>query len=394
MIQHPAINWHLFLAFCHHFIHRCTPAWNQILLRQYWNELNGSKYPKSNSTKYWMSYIEKMIQGGINRTSINRTGDITSMLNGIIVVKNLKLARNSSCEKVNSGKRLILAEVRSPRNITGAGKKEISYILTPYVHLRMNLTFIELRLVGALQCLSGRKKRWPPFEFRYPLAYIHRRTNVEFVEYVNIVQECRKHCDWKPQVEEMLCGHYPSHVRFLLYPKTILTFSPLSGSNSKLTMQFQIILIDFAVWFNLTCFWIRCPHTIPTPPTMETILDLFVIRHHQQIVFHSFRIATNRANSLLLYQNTSSQALIFDGPSFESEIIKVRQTGIGLVFGATSFLATILVIREGNQNISHVQHHFQYYSLPADNKINYTAENISTSPHITRKKGRGHVLMF
>ncbi len=121
---------------------------NEVHLRQYWK--NESQLIKSNRIKYWMSYVQRNLQNQIKRTTAN----ITSMIEILPVLRIFSLFRISSYEEV-TGDRLIFIAVGYLHKVSVSQEVKLyHYMITPHKNFNMNLTFIEFKLIGALQCLS------------------------------------------------------------------------------------------------------------------------------------------------------------------------------------------------------------------------------------------------
>ena len=336
---------------------------DNIHLTQYWKFFNRPNVTTGSSTNYWMSYIERHLQDGMNDTDFTKA----CLSQTFKILMQAKLSKYFSYGNVTSGNRLILAAV-----IPGRRTKYTKYtiIISPNITFNMNLTFTEFRLTGAVQCLHGFKHN--------------------MLEYMSIMQHttskdgvCHKRKTWRdknyPAISqckyEHLCGHYPAHIRFLLYPRTQLGFAIRQNVISTVKMLFQIISSNFATHFSFTCFWVRCIYTKPTSPNIETVMKVQLMTTYHSERYYTLRIATTHVKRLLIYQNTTIEGLVFDGPFLECDRLRGSKTDkTSLVYKATSFLVTLLQKEEIYRTT------YQYRSQPVVNRTHINFPGLITFP--------------
>ncbi len=239
----------------------------------------------------------------------------------------------------------------------------VTYNFSPHKDLRINLTIVEFKLCGALQCITGNEHIMLEYMsiHQYNIGITRRKTN-------EIRNSCAQGKGWgkyrydkKSKIYELsinknlyktcqfdrLCGHYPAHIRFLLFPKTFIKLVANKGKlESKLEMHFQITSSKFADNFNISLFWMPCDLAENAiTPYAERLVDLHLTRYyHYQ--YHLLRVVTHRIHTLIIHQIGGMGALVFDGPLFECNILTGDQMDPRKsVFETTTFQASVLLIR-------------------------------------------------
>ena len=360
----------LIRIFC--IIGLCFEEAHLIHLREYWKFKKWLNIPSTN-TKTWVRFLIKHNEVVIRSDTHSHLFGILGLLNSM---KDSPLFNGTSCRHSIPPHMLILRAVcKEPERITwNKWRKQLYpeiYHIKPERSLSMNLTFLDLKLSGALQCVSGAKHIM--YEYVSILQYNGTARSVPQQCHLNRTSlETHTECE-----HDLLCGHYPNHFRFLLYPTVILEILYQPHLTSKLTMLFQVISSDFATHFNLSCFWIRCSYSSPLGIFTEDILSLNLARLVNHVLY-SFRVVTSRVSSLIIYQMSQLPDVIFDGPFFESEVLRGRlESSIGVKFRTTSFQATLLTFLNYSNAIHHMNRIYQYDSQEAHAETLSHLQNLS-----------------
>ena len=206
---------------------------NSLVFRQYWKAQPCSDVNRSEPKKHWLKYLEKSL--GIH---LNGTVQHMAISSTIRWTKNFTVYDYEICKWAVSEYRLIVTKVCPIENSTLLFEKQI-YLIELHKYLKMNLTFLEFHLSDALQCLSNNRETRLEYMliFHYitkPICDNNKSCNLGYLD------------SW-----EILCGHYPAHMRLLLHSFNQLEFMVIPQFNSKLTILFQIISFDVAEYFNV-----------------------------------------------------------------------------------------------------------------------------------------------
>ena len=356
---------------------------NHVHLRQYW-KLILMEHTRPNRNKHltdtnitWERYTIKHVEGHL-RNLKNKT--LNDMFNLMILLRKVKHSISfnyQSCARSRVAKRFILTSICPGTN--GIISRSFTvFKLQPHRYLWMNLTLIEFKLTGALQCLTGNEGI--ALEAMNILSYHHG----------NITQKWRDgECGEKylanrsteHQCElDTLCGHYPPHTRLLLYPYTYIEIKHNPVLKSKLTLLFQVISSDFADRFSITCMWIRCAQTQPLYPYTETILNIVLTRFHTcQLI--SFRLVTIRINTLIVKMKTKENTMVFDGPFYESSTLTAAAIGVtDKSFYTSSFQCTLLLILKTKGSKIQIERLYDYKSVKINSFASKTLNNVMAMP--------------
>ncbi len=375
------------------FIKTSQDTYHYKPLRQYWKHLRQPESKTREVSKRWLPFVHKHLTQHLIRCYFKDMASILHILQGM---KDSILFNYKSCTVTEQGHRLILAAAcLGSRN--NAFIKKYSVTISTDNKLRMNLTLIELKLSGAPLCLTGDRN----IMLEYMSITQYNNTIPEHLTELPPVGATQSYHGYR---YDLLCGQYPAHVRFLLYPRTTIELIQKHNLNHKITMFYQVIDSEFADSFDFTCFWIRCSQKVPYTyiykprPYTEEILSLVISRwpYHK---YHSLRLVTDPSNTFVISMLSTAQITIFDGPLFECEIIRSNQGKVFkrikkiwawvYILKTTSFLATILFVSDNQQ--------FEFESVSVDKRTIHILNDIRSIPKsviFPWKTCRGKYLQF
>ncbi len=284
---------------------------------------------KISKSKHWLPFTVKATNLALNHKNITKML-VTNILKVLTMDIGDVILENNGCKENTEGKRIVFARLCKTASLNIGNYHPIYtvrnvYRLKLHKYLRLNITFLEVKLSSAVQCLSGDLKR------AYEYIKLNTQTTFNHLFYYEII---------KLKSNNYMCGHFPMHIRFLMQSNISITLQTSPNLGSKFNIFFQVMDFRLITRYNMSLFpGIRAEDTSFRTPILSAVLYFL---YTKRIHFRAYHLMTTRFYTLMITVSNSNNFSIFDGPSLHSDIIKMRQHGQKQHIKTSSFQAVIL----------------------------------------------------